>query len=230
MKQCIFDLNETSSETTQRLDKTYYSVLEKIGTLQSTILGLRELAAQTQTTAEVFDKETSEVAKEVHNQLGQFGNFKSQEKRIEALRARIDVSREKMTALGGRIGVVKDRVEGWERADKEWQERTRKRLKTFWAATSIGLLVLVLLYLGAPYVVTLSEPPDPADLIGTSAVCGASEGLGERTSDLTSTTSPAKRQEVDLGSHSPPEQRMPNLTRRSDVGGIDERLRVFDEL
>ncbi|PKS12010.1 hypothetical protein jhhlp_001306 [Lomentospora prolificans] len=225
LKQCIVDLNEVSSDTTQRLDKTYYSVLEKIGTLQSTILGLKELAIQSQKTAETFDKDTHEVAKEVESQLNGFGHFRDQENRIEALRERIDASRKKISALSGRVDVVKDRVEGWERADKEWQERTRRRLKTFWAITSIVFLVLALLYLGAPYAASVPEPPDqPAN----EAV--VAKELGETPETAPSSSSSGIAPGFDVSSMGDQEQRLPNLTRRSEVGGKDERLRVFDEL
>ena len=38
------ELDSFSTTTTRRLDDTYYSVLEKLGTLQSTIAALKELA------------------------------------------------------------------------------------------------------------------------------------------------------------------------------------------
>src|SRR5690606_5637997 len=122
------DLGDLSSETTRLLDDTYSSVLEKMGTLQSTILGLKELALQSRQTAASFGKEALEVRDEVDKQILDFNNFQEHEERIRVLRTRVDVSRDKISSLGRRVDVVRDMVEGWERADKEWQEKTRRRL------------------------------------------------------------------------------------------------------
>ena len=50
-----------------------------------------------------------------------------------------------MQALSDRLDAVRSRVERWERADRQWQERTRKRLKIIWSVMSVAVLVLVVL-------------------------------------------------------------------------------------
>jgi len=183
------------------------------------------LALQSQKTTDNFERDTKEVTKEVQSQLSGYGNFKEQEQRIESLRERIEVSRKKISALGERVDVVKGRVEGWERADSEWQERTRRRLKTFWAVTSIVFFILVLIYLGAPYGGSGVKPSDPdgQDDITT-------KGLGEVTDAVTGGLSSTGASASEMETTYDEEKRLPNLTRRPEMGSKDERLRVFDEL
>lgn len=68
---------------------------------------------------------------------------------MQALQDRVHGGRERIAALSARVDVVRQRVEKWERADREWQERTRRRLKMMWGVL-FGLgLVLLVLYWGA---------------------------------------------------------------------------------
>lgn len=46
---------------------------------------------------------------------------------------------------------MRERIESWERADREWQEKTRKRLKAVWVATSVVIFLVLLLFVGAQY-------------------------------------------------------------------------------
>jgi ABC-type Fe3+ transport system permease subunit len=45
------------------------------------------------------------------------------------------------------VDKVRKLVEGWERADRAWQEKTRKRLRITWAALSLVLCLVALLFM-----------------------------------------------------------------------------------
>lgn len=217
LKQSLVDLGDLSSETTRLLDDTYSSVLEKMGILQTTILGLKEVALQSREVTESFGKETAEVTDEVETQIYDFNNFQQHEERIRVLRKRVDVSRDTISALGRRVGVVRDMVEGWERADKEWQERTRRRLMVIWGITSAVIFALVLLYLGAQYRWSGGVPPD--------LVPGGGADVGAGNASLNA-SGVVPGPEVEVGVPTLP------VLGRGEAGdaAADERLRVFDEL
>lgn len=131
--------------TTRRLDDTYYNVLEKLTTLQNTIVALKDLAQASTLTNDGFIAESQAVVTEAQAQLDSFGDFSEQQARVQALQERVQGGRERIAALSARVDVVRDRVEKWERADREWQERTRRRLKIMWGVLfGLGLLILVL--------------------------------------------------------------------------------------
>ena len=149
LKKSLLDLVTVSNTATQRLDETLYAVLEKTSVLHSTVTAMRELAAASRDVLSTFGKETTELEREVHSQLETFGQFDGHEKKIQEMQARIQAGREKIETLSARVDVVKNRVEGWERADMEWQERTRKRLKRAWIVTSVIVAVVLFFLLGA---------------------------------------------------------------------------------
>ncbi|KAL2070929.1 hypothetical protein VTL71DRAFT_13955 [Oculimacula yallundae] len=143
LRNALNTLNTHSNITTRRLDTTYYSVLEKLSTLQSTITSLKELAHLTRGLTESFSSEAQEVVDEVTGQVDTFGGFKEQEGRIGELMDRVKKGRERIQRAGERVERVKSRVEGWEVAEGEWQDRTRRRLRVLWVGFSFVLAVVV---------------------------------------------------------------------------------------
>lgn len=139
------NLNTLSNQSIRRLDNTYYSVLEKLGVLQNTIASLKELAKMTRHLNEDFELEADKVAKEIGASLDGFHGFETQQKHIEELAGRVKTGREKVQALGARVDLVRDRVEGWERAEGEWQDRTRNRLRLLWIIMSLAAAIMVAL-------------------------------------------------------------------------------------
>lgn len=208
------DLSTFSNATTRRLDDTYYSVLEKLGMLQNTIIALKELAGMSQETGRQFEKESEDMVSEITSQIESFGGFEEQERRIEAFAARIHGGRDKVKILSERVDAVRERIEAWEMADREWQERTRRRLKAVWVVTSV-LLGLMLVLLVAAKVISAggedaSRGTNASGIVG-GALAGHDRAAGQAR-DLRSV----------LGTTS-------NRTARGP-GTVDERLRVFDEL
>ncbi|KAK8872873.1 hypothetical protein PGQ11_003387 [Apiospora arundinis] len=158
LKKSLTDLNTFSTDTMRRLDDTYYAVLEKLSTLQSTLVAMKELACMSQETKDVFRKDAQELVTEVGTQLDSFGQFDEQEERIEALKSRILTGRQKVQSLSERMDRVLTRVENWDKADKDWQERTRRRLRVVWIITSVLLFVVVGVLLAAQYGPSVDVP------------------------------------------------------------------------
>ncbi|KAJ4422810.1 hypothetical protein N0V82_002589 [Gnomoniopsis sp. IMI 355080] len=160
-KKSLSEMNTFSTMTTRRLDETYYNVLEKLTTLQNTIVALKDLAQASTTTNEGFVAESQAVITEAQAQLDGFGDFTEQQRRVQALQDRVLGGRERIAALSARVDVVRQRVEKWERADREWQERTRRRLKIMWGVLfGLGLIVLVLSWGARVY------GPDIGEVVG----------------------------------------------------------------
>lgn len=142
-------MTSSTTDTSRRLDEAYRVLYNTIPYLQQNILNLKELALASRSMNEGFIAESQAVLSEAQAQLDAFGSFDEQQTRVQALQDRVHNGREKISSLGARVDVVRQRVEKWERADREWQERTRRRLKIVWGVVlGIGL-VLMVLYVGA---------------------------------------------------------------------------------
>jgi predicted nuclease with TOPRIM domain len=148
---------------TRRLDETYYAVLEKLSLLQNTLVAIRELAGMSQEEKEVFRSDSQSLVTEIDAQLDTFSQFDEQQERIESLRERIVTGRDRVSKLSGRLDVVRERVESWEKADRRWQEKTRRRLKVIWIITLVVTITFISIFVGAQYV------RDPAVVLSESA-------------------------------------------------------------
>jgi hypothetical protein len=145
LRNALVGLNTLSNNTTRRLDNSYYAVLEKLSSLQGTIASLKELARMTRDLNENFKSETEEVVKDAEAHLNEFRGFEEQKVRIEALQGRVEVGREQIKILDERVGVTRERVEGWERAEMEWKDKLRKRMRVIWILTSFCAAVVLAL-------------------------------------------------------------------------------------
>ncbi|ODA82946.1 hypothetical protein RJ55_01455 [Drechmeria coniospora] len=159
LSRSIARLNTFSTDMTKRLDDTYYAVLEKTSTLHSTVMALKDLAQSSRDIYDSFDKDSRHLESDVAGQLVAIGRFEGHERRISDLQSRISNGRAKIEALTSRVDVVRERIERWERADRAWQERTRKKLKIIWSVTSVVTIVVIALVVGINYARTeLDEP------------------------------------------------------------------------
>ncbi|GAB0133193.1 hypothetical protein EsDP_00001606 [Epichloe bromicola] len=154
LKQSLIELNSFATSMTKRLDDTYYSVLEKMSTLQNTVAALRDLAQSSHDICETFDKHARDLESDIIRQLSTAGNFEEQQRKIAALQKRIYEARGRTSALATRVDVVQKCVERWEQADRQWQEKTLKRLKIIWSATTIVALIVVAFVIGVNYAST----------------------------------------------------------------------------
>lgn len=149
LKRSIVDLTTSTTKTSRRLDDAYRVLYDTLPYLQQTIVNLKELAVASKIMNEGFVAESRSMISEAQAQLDAFGSFDEQQARVQALQDRVHSGKEKIASLSARVDVVRQRVEQWERADREWQERTRRRLKIVWGIVLAVGLVLVVLYVGA---------------------------------------------------------------------------------
>jgi len=142
LRNALSSLNTLSNNTTRRLDNTYYSVLEKLSSLQTTISSMKELANLMREVHSEFLEDSEEVVEEIETALEAFDGFQDQQGRIEALAERVKAGRTKVEALGTKVEAVRMKVDGWEKVEVEWQESTRKRLRILWIVIAVcGIIV-----------------------------------------------------------------------------------------
>ncbi|KAK4105768.1 hypothetical protein N658DRAFT_492262 [Parathielavia hyrcaniae] len=217
LQRSLADLESFARCTTKQLDDTYYSLLEKLNTLQSTVAALKELAEHSSQLSSSFSAEAEELVSDIGAQLDGFGQFEDQQGRIESLQNRIQTGRELIRSLSERVDAVSERIEGWARADREWQERTRKRLKAIWVVTSVVVFLVLSLFIGSQYV---------SDALEESTARIASDGLDTlrdvtgRNADMPDTGSRGGSIALSLNETEPP-----GLSSHTP-----DMLRVFDEL
>ncbi|KAI1082809.1 hypothetical protein F5B20DRAFT_530477 [Whalleya microplaca] len=217
LRKSLADLHTFSIATTTRLDDTYHAVLTNLGTLQATVVALKELAGMSQEVNESFKTESQGLASEIDAQVNAFGQFDDQQKRIEELQGRIYAGRGKVQTLSKRVDVVRERIEGWERADREWQERTRKRLKLIWIITSMIVFSLMLLFVGVQYASSSGD---------VSLVANRASGDGNGRPPIDDLVGNQSISAVGITD----EVREALNSRRGEESSEDEVFRAFDEL
>lgn len=157
-----------------------------------------------------FDMAAQELETDVTTQLRNLGHFESQQSTIETLQNRIHLGRQTADKLAARVDVVRKQIEGWERADRAWQEKTRKRLRITWAALLSIVCLIGLLFMSFGY---NSRGATQGDSVGS----------------WRNTTPGFQGPDQDLAANSHGEG--PEATRAWDVPPADdEPLRIFDEL
>jgi hypothetical protein len=217
LRNAIMGLNTLSNSTTRRLDNTYYGVLEKLSVLQSTLMSMKELASMTKKLNEEFTTESEGVFRDVEIQLDGFGDFEDQQKRIGGLQERVMAARDRIKTLGGRVDIVKEKVDSWEKAEGEWQEKTRKRLRILWMLMAvIGVVLLGLM--GFQYSPARSQL-DMLKGVNTSSLAEVLpdlERIANKTGSWKKTTMDAVEKKFEIEEKEKLEE--------------DPRLRLFDEL
>ncbi|KAI5927752.1 hypothetical protein F4810DRAFT_279926 [Camillea tinctor] len=181
LQDSLAHLSAFSNATMRRLDDTYYSVLERLSMLQSTIVSIKELASMTQEVAQGFGDESAGLAAEIDSHTRSFDQFDDQQKRIQGLQDRICAGRDRVRTLGRRVDVVRDRIEGWERADRAWQERTRRRLKGLWIIISALACAVMLVFFGARFAPSAVDVSVVTELATSSSQLAASGFAGNES-------------------------------------------------
>ncbi|PHH77867.1 hypothetical protein CDD82_3311 [Ophiocordyceps australis] len=212
LMQSLTELNVFSASMTKRLDERYYAVLEKMSMLQNTVAAMKVLAETSRNICDSFDKDTKELHGEIVEQLRAVSCLDPQEARISELLNRIHQDRSRIKALTDRIDIVRERVEGWERADRAWQENTRRRLKIIWSITSVATILVIALAVSVNGGRVATHAPGSGSL-------GRPLG-GWLNSSFNGSQNGSQAQESGTGDG------LSCTLRRDD----DERLRAFDEL
>ncbi|KAI8671218.1 hypothetical protein NCS57_00596000 [Fusarium keratoplasticum] len=214
LKQSLVELGTFSTSTARRLDETYYAVLEKMTTLQSTVSVLKELAEESQSIHNNFEKDAREIENDITVQIASMGQFKEHQDNIESLQARIQDGRARIRALSDRVDIVRERVELWERLDKESQDKTRLRLRAIMICMSVIMLTMLVLFFGAQYL----SPNGDIVSNDSSETPHIAESIVESRKEAGHTVLPPTAHEGDEA----------YLRRRHEDGG--EILHAFDEL
>ncbi|KAI9847202.1 MAG: hypothetical protein M1837_003066 [Sclerophora amabilis] len=125
----LSNLNDVSNSTTRRLDDVYYSILEKLSTLHSTVSSLQDLTRLSHQLHENFEGEARVAESEVQDEIDGFGSFDTQQTKIRRLQGRVYEGKEKVEILGHRLEKVRSRVEKWEQKESEWQIKTTSQYR-----------------------------------------------------------------------------------------------------
>ncbi|KAI0164843.1 hypothetical protein GGR57DRAFT_214055 [Xylariaceae sp. FL1272] len=220
IRKSILDLQTFSNSTILRLDESYTSVLQRLSSLQSNIVSLKELAAVSQDINDGFVSESRALAGEITSQLSVYDHSDEQRKRIQTLQARINTGRDKIQTLSKRVDVVRERIESWEKADKAWQERTRRRLKVLWIIILVIALAVTFMFVGIQYAgspVDLNTLKESITVSPQSSTPDMDDILGNKSKSAAAMTDELRQV----------------LARRRDQGAAaidNEALRILDEL
>jgi chromosome segregation ATPase len=134
-------------ESVNKLDVVYYSILERLSSLQSTIGGLQDLATQTKDLRETFDDDAKAIKKDIGKQVVAFGSFSKQKAKIEKLELRIRDGRTRTERLTERLEVARDRVQLLETQEAEVQASISCRCK----GLTISWHLLIVLQFNSAY-------------------------------------------------------------------------------
>jgi len=146
LRAAINVLSELAHSSTRRLDHTYYSILEKIALLRSTIASLQELTTASSQLHHDFTRQVEGVERDFTAQIEAFAEFGDKDRAVEGLDARIRGAMSRAEGLSERLERARRRVEVWERREREGRIKAEKRLRVFYACLAgFGVVVAVLL-------------------------------------------------------------------------------------
>ncbi|KAF2756656.1 hypothetical protein EJ05DRAFT_512285 [Pseudovirgaria hyperparasitica] len=161
----LHTLSEKSLEITRRLDDTYYSILERLTTLGSTISGLQELSSLTQELKSNFQKDTQAFKTEIQGQIDSFEDFGGLQERVEGIVSRIQSVKDRCSSLSDRLEQASKRVEAREMLEIRRQENADKRARVIkWVAASTTPFIVLLAML---YFLFFIEPSNPQSSLHT---------------------------------------------------------------
>ncbi|KAI9885530.1 MAG: hypothetical protein M1823_002669 [Watsoniomyces obsoletus] len=142
----LSNLSDFSNKTIRTLDERYYSFLETLSKLQGTIVSLQGVSRGTEDLRKQSEVETHDVESETETHLAELKGFNDHRSKIEGLGGKVKAGREKVVDLSTRLEKLRDMVEEWERKEKEWQVKVRRRLRILWILASFGIILFIVLY------------------------------------------------------------------------------------
>ena len=140
-------LNQTGTDITRRLDYTYYSLLEKIGSLVSTIGSFQSLSKQSHDLIENFSKEATALDSSTRGRTETFREgFDVRQLRVAELEGRGVKAQEKATKLSDRLESARKKVQEWESREAVAVKKRERWWKGVWGTvgTILGIIVLII--------------------------------------------------------------------------------------
>lgn len=128
LRESLQALSDQSMKTTRQLDDVYYSILEKLSVLQSTISNLQDLSSMTKNLHTEFQSQTGTFEAEMREQIDAFGGFDNPKQRIGDLETRVKTSKEKADESSARLESARARVLALEAEEKEYQDMVSRTL------------------------------------------------------------------------------------------------------
>jgi len=219
LRTSLQTLSEYSLTCTRRTDDTYYSVLEKLTVLRSTIGELQELSSFTKELHKDFQHDADELEEELNGQLDAFHDFEPQEQQVEVLEERVKAGREKARELNRRLGEARKRVEARERVEKEWEAKISRRLRMLWGILGTLAAICAILFVIQQFWLPHSSRTD--EITSTS----------EMARDIHEASIPSSATEVLRSCHAPSSSSLAAPAFPSSPAPDEHpRLRLFDEL
>ena len=138
-------LGQIATDITRRLDYTYYSLLERIGSLVSTIHSFQSLSTQSRALVHGFEKEAELLDTDIKRRIGKFRDgFDERELRVADLEQRRKEAGSKAMKLGQRLESARIIVEDWEKRESVAMRARARMWKGTWCAF-IGLVGIIMI-------------------------------------------------------------------------------------
>lgn len=217
LRNTLHSLSELSMSTTRKLDDIYYSILEKVSTLQNTIGSLQELSSLTKQLRHDFDDQSEGFKEDMQEQINGFGGFNIQKDRIDGLESRVKKSREEADRLSERLRTAQERIQVLEVREGEWQATVNRRFTIFW--TTLGTIVALVIALTI------------FNLTSSAGGLSAMDAARINSSDIIESDGIPLSVQAALESEKQAlSTSRPRVTSTALVLEEDPRLRIFDEL
>ncbi|WEW58557.1 hypothetical protein PRK78_004025 [Emydomyces testavorans] len=138
----LSSIADRSVAFSQRLDTTYYNLLDRLSSIRSTIHSFHNLRTLTTNLNTDFNREATNLVQDTRRQITDFQAFAPQIRKIEALERRMNSCRETALQLDKRLETVREQIEAWDRKEVEWQRSVSRRLRILWAVMGTVLLLV----------------------------------------------------------------------------------------
>ena len=146
LRSRLADVGRQSAEIGRRLEYTYYSLLEKLGSLVGTIQSFQSLSEQTRQLISNFETETGKLDADTRRRVEKMrGGFEERDERVKDLEERSEKAGTKAKGLQTRLAEVRTMVEEWEaREDQAVKTWWRVWGMVFWGSVVLSILVISL--------------------------------------------------------------------------------------
>jgi hypothetical protein len=125
------------------IDEIYYSVLERLSALRSTVVSLQDLVTQTDGLKSNFGTESDTIKKDIDGHVEAFNGFKRPKERIGALEARMKRSKDRTEGLTKRLEMAKTKAQQLESMEDVVQASITFQFRMTWAILAIMIVVFI---------------------------------------------------------------------------------------